>query len=781
MAVEFEDGLYSIRLARWTNICVDVAGGGDASTTNVQLWSYYGGGGQIVNVTNQDDGFQIMFPLTGKVMDLQNGTVDPAQGGTLNVWQWPFNGGGAQRWDFIATGDTAVVNGDNLPVYMIASKVDTNYCLVGEGNAYADGTNLKVGTRSSAYSTMYYVFAPLLTPPTGTYKIASYLAGSAVLGVSGHSNANRASCVLEAETNDSNWQVFKIDNLDDSTCSIRCVENGKALHSLRTGSSTQFQNGDNLGLVTWNASSAQRWVTKYQGRQATRNGESMPLYKLINRFGDFQPCADVNGSKATPQTNVRMWQMADKDAQLFWLVPTEAYGKTLSVPSNIQGSLNGEYGTLLGANQDGTVYPAWNGVGEEWKVRYRTRTRKNNQAVGTRSEWSKWKALDDGSSTNDGWGVAGSANADAVLGNGIWTASQGAAFSLGTAETSNDLVQVEFQVAQLVHEWGDYVVDAHSGSASQVITIAKVPTGLGFSSAPSVTKNGVNLPYTISGATRKLSKLRIWSDDFFDVSASGNVAISGTLTASKILRIPENNESVAINWALTTQDGVEATGAVTRTVTVDWSSAANMTCTEAWQTGRKMLYITLPSGATDPRLWLDLRPNSAMSDQPLIEVEPKGAAFYVPYPFNAPFKITIVALVNGTPRKFIKEYTARTVSGRMWNFNHTGYCSGEFTKDGPPEETVDTSYTSDERPTTAGTWNRVSMGKVKSQSRSFTSITVDQFDGLGRKRVRELASARYAWYRNQEGEVCRVAIISVNETKHYWGEEFTVEMRRIDT
>lgn len=792
---ELEDGLYSIRWVTNTNFCMDVAGGADANWANVWNYTYDGSAGQIAYVSKKNNGYVIGFPMTGRVVDLAGGVAVAQQ----NIQLFPFNDSPAQIWNLIATGDVAAVGGNTYPVYFIQSTSSNHgedeseeggsnsgasnvqWCIMAKG-AY-NGANIIIENQYAEWNSKgRWVFVPVQAVPTGAYKISPYLSSSSVLSVAGHSSANGASCVLEAEVEDSNWQVFKVDQLTDGSCSIRNVQHGHALDLNRSDNAPEPNDGDDVILWPWHAYDNQRWLTRYRGNDSERNGVTLPMYQIVNKFGSAQPTIDVNGYSDAPQSNVVIWtnrySNAGREAQQsFWFVPTEAYGTDLTVPSSVVGYVDGEYGSLLGTTISSVIYPAWYGTGEEWKVRYRFRTRTVDKANSYRSDWSNWKSLDLGSEVNDGWDVAGYPTANAVMGDGRYLASEGVDFTIGSTGSATDLIDVEFQVKQLVHEWGQFVVDAHSGSASQICTVAYRPS-LTINSV-TLDHRGAVVSYT-SNFNRDGNKIKISVDGMFTCEGS-NLPNSGTLSSRTIRSIPSENKQAVVSWQITSIDGVSNYGSVIKTISVDFSGAETMSCTEQFISASHLLRITIPSGSSSSRVWII---NSSANDDS-IEITSKSQVFYIPYPLTKSFTILAVGVFNGVMKVFKKTYQSRNEITRLWNFDtdsasNNDYCIGTWAIDNLPEESVTTTASNDDRPTTSGGWNRVIIGKTRSQTRNISSVIIDEIDPTGRDRVVRLSKARYAWYRTPEGEVVRVAIVSVSETRRYYGTEFQVEMRRID-
>lgn len=799
---EIPDGLYSIRLHAAPRMCVDVAGAKDRQFTNIDVWEYYGGAGQLAYVSKKEKGYVIGFPLTGCVIHVRNGRARPG----TNVFQYPYNNEDSQYWNFVDSGQINVVNGVTLKAYFVNTILTEEDPYEGQEGDHpqfepkqlglhaegtTDGSNINIDyTWQATDHKFMFLFSPMPTLMDGTYRITSYLSGDGCLGVSGNSIAKGAKCVLVAPVEDSNFQIFKVENFDSGYCCIRCIETGFVLDSYKSGTGTDPDNPTPVILYPWKASDNQLWTMRYKNTKKW-NGIESPIFNIIMKHGTFHPAIDARGKNAVPTTRVFILPLSNSersDEQSFWFTPADAYGKNLTVPTDIHGYAEGSYGNRIGIDVSNVgrqiiVNPAWKGDGEEWQIRYRWRSRNaTDKWNSTRTSWGDWQAIDTGYKINNGWGYPGQGNATVTMGDGRYSASEGVAINMGLTGTSRDYAEVEFEIRQIMHEWGAYSVDAHSGSATGIVVVA-AKADLTIDSVV-IDHNGATVDYT-SSFKRHQNKIKIWVDKMFEVSGS-DLKNTGTLTTPTLKRLPTGSEDgtaeLTVKWSITTCDGITNTGATIVDAAISFTDAPTFTPTEEYfVNSNHTLRIRCPQNVSYIRWWLF----PDQEEDNVIEINSNTKLGYIPYPLTKAFKVLIVGISNGSMVKFENSYPNRNEITRLWNFDDSSgmnhdYCIGTWANDNPPEESVNTTASNEDRPTTSGNWNRVTIGSVRSQSRSITSVIIDELDASGRERVKRLSAARYAWYRNPEGEVVRVAIISVNETRKYWCDEFSVEMRRID-
>ncbi|MDQ6419373.1 family 43 glycosylhydrolase [Paenibacillus sp. LHD-117] len=81
---------------------LDVAGGGTANGTNVQIWDDYNNSAQEWRITSLGDGaYKLVNPASGKALDVAG--TGTANGTNVHIWQ-DYGGSPAQRWAIIWNG-----------------------------------------------------------------------------------------------------------------------------------------------------------------------------------------------------------------------------------------------------------------------------------------------------------------------------------------------------------------------------------------------------------------------------------------------------------------------------------------------------------------------------------------------------------------------------------------------------------------------------------------------------------------------------------------------------
>lgn len=96
-AIANGDGTYRL-LNPNSGKSLDVAGAGTSDGTNVQIADYNGSGAQKWTfVSNGDGTYRLLNPLSGKVLDVASGGITDG----TNVQIWSNNGSGAQKWVLI--------------------------------------------------------------------------------------------------------------------------------------------------------------------------------------------------------------------------------------------------------------------------------------------------------------------------------------------------------------------------------------------------------------------------------------------------------------------------------------------------------------------------------------------------------------------------------------------------------------------------------------------------------------------------------------------------------
>lgn len=407
---------------------------------------------------------------------------------------------------------------------------------------------------------------------------------------------------------------------------------------------------------------------------------------------------------------------------------------------------------------------------------------------------------------------------------------------LGTNAGEMDRVYIEFQVRPWSYSFREIDgLTSHGGSASQRFMLAYKPT-LTLSNLK-VDAYGISVDYE-SDLHRSSNKIEITNletmtqidySGMANLSSSsvrykrmrnqkkcdtGTAAYSGTYYADFGSIIPSVGDEVLLGWKIASVDGIVNSGvSLLPVVSSDFSNADSVTLPTTFLTnGSRILRVACQSGGLtyfenrSAVAWLTInhRPDGTespsqfvanSSNSPYLETIQiprtelsNGDFFAIPYPFGKPFKVTVVGNgSNDVAKRFeyyhaaFKDFRSRT---RMWNYG-TYFAKDEwyevFVNTGDnPMETVTTALTNRATKTTERKWEIVQFGNTPEQPRSVTGAVYPGVMSDYIQRTEKFAKCKFAWYRSFDGEVMRVAITSVRETRKTWGDEITIEMRRTD-
>ena len=136
-------GTYYIRSARNLSYVLDVTGGSNKDSANVQLYSSNRTGAQQWKVSVDSDGYVTFTNVrSGKVLDLCSAKA--VNGG--NLQQYRSNGTKAQKWKLVSNGDGS---------FVIQSAVNPSYVIDLDGDVTKNGSNLQVyrsnGTKAQSW------------------------------------------------------------------------------------------------------------------------------------------------------------------------------------------------------------------------------------------------------------------------------------------------------------------------------------------------------------------------------------------------------------------------------------------------------------------------------------------------------------------------------------------------------------------------------------------------------------------------------------------------------
>ena len=700
-----------------------------------------------------------------------------------NVFQHDWDGTKAEVWNIEDAGSTVVVDGQTMEAYFISTTLDTTKVLT-----INTGGNAVIYSRTASDTlNKKYAFVPIGSVPEGTYRLIPQVDKTVCIGVQGNSDAAGAWCVHET-TNDSNnecnYQVWKVDHINDGLCSIRCAANGNALAS-------KVSKGLYYGAVEeWIASSAELWVARMLG-SASYNSDNMPTYHVAVQEGQSNLVLDAFGmeDQLTRATSLSKWACLTAGAQTlarqrYLFVPAEAYAASgVSVPTNLALMGDGAIGDNLGANGVAYVYPCWQGDGSEWQVRWCYQYRAvgdtkycADDISGNKNGWSPYYALGDSSKANNGWGAQGYGNCTATFVNGWYIADQPIILSkLGIASGKYDGYHIYFEVRQVVHDYGELGVDAHGGTASGYMWVCWQPT-IAFSNLV-ISPDGVSIDYTMQPVRAK-NNIKI-SCDYFTIDAQA-VKSTGTLTTSKLKAIPNVSAStidVNLAWEITSATELTSTGSTIVQATNNMANASVLTgVQETWIAVTRRLAVQLPSGVSKQRMWLNID-----GEDELIECSCIGRTFDVYYPFNRAFSLKCYAIQNNVVKTWSKSYQPQACKVRCWNWSAGGYFELAYGIGNTPQESIKTTPTVQSRKTTMRRWSLTQMGNAFDRSHSVTGALVDELYANAYAAIDALSRCKFAWYRNPEGEVIRVAVASVTANEVREGiHQISIENKRVD-
>ena len=562
-------------------------------------------------------------------------------------------------------------------------------------------------------------------------------------------------------------------------------------------------------------------------------------YWAVSRYVLTYQLQNIEGTLTYPQFTLINASFTGNALDNQWfLTRAHAYDSKLTVPTKLALDVSDSPNySIVGVSGDADLYPSWiGGDNAGWQLRYRfvacRYVTDESPAMNHDVADSTWKSIFDDDPANDGWGDNEIYNCEAVLSYNESNANGRGASGryrsvlpihavLENQNGSMDKVTVEFQVRAWNPQFKSIEgLTCHGGSASAQFTIAYRPT-LTFSNLK-VDAYGISVDFS-SDFARDSNNIVISNSEYFaqmdtselsDYDSSseryrrllnqrlcenGLAEYSGTYYADFAGPIPAVGDRIPLSWTITTVDGVTVSG--TELVTVsssDFSDADAVACpTEYTSDGSRILNIDVSgfdSGSARCWLIINRRPNGTDSasefeftadNNPyldIVEVNHDGTVIEIPYPFGCPFKVMVFGDHGDRAGRFehihsaFDEFRDRT---RMWNYDG-GWYEIFVNKGDNPDESVSTSYSSNAVKATERKWETVQFGNTPEQSRSVSGVVVSSLMDNYVQRTLEFSKCKYAWYRSFDGEVMRVAVTSVKETRMVWGDSVSVEMRRID-
>ncbi len=582
------DGTYTLVPASATGCAMDIVNALDENDTTVQIWTRLTASdavkvdAQIVQVMTVSTGVYLLrFPLTGKVMDL---TANPAAGNA--VVEYAESGSGCQKWKIVDTGATASLVGNytttasNFELYTIESNANTSFSVK---SGTASGTALTLAATDTTASTQQWAFLPLYTVTDGTYFIGCVNDPSVVCDVAYKSTANGSRVFIDSK-NGGNNQIWNFSNNTDGTVSITDTNSGKLLSCGLSGVS-----GTEVYIWANDNHDDQHWLVVLESCMLY-NGQMYPIYEIKAKVGT-DLSLDYAGGSTQIENRLQIWTTNGTNAQRFILIPTEAYGSSMPVPSSLAlrfpdgrdqtgpwGNCPPTYGITDGIeNSNGswtTVFkPSLVCTTKTLQVRYRTKSllASNHNSGG----WGPWRSLADDSTANEGLGKMWSANVTMIKSGSRLVSPHGIYVTVGTGSGQSDLVYIEVQARSYTDSYGDSAASAHGPTFDGTCQVvwAAWPT---FSAA-AISHDGIWIPYTSTlSANDTAAKLKVSATDsigntVFNSYANTSMSASDTFKVpySRLAEIPADGATLHLSWTMTSGYGVVRSDTPSVTVSSD--------------------------------------------------------------------------------------------------------------------------------------------------------------------------------------------------------------------
>lgn len=764
MAVD--DGTYVVRNVANTSLCVNSCGATDGNGANVWLYTFDETDASYVTVWTRSDGSrQMMFPATGKCIDIANNTV--AQG--ANVQQYSDNDTPAQRWTITqVSGKTVSYDGVTYDVHKIYATEtvgeDTEYLLEVEGTGTpSSGTNLCIAVDETTSTDQMWFFVPANPVPTGTYRIHPAVDTSLVLDVAGGSTGIGTRILIYGQNYNNNqcWWLQEAEETGRSkisACHGIFSTDGRVLATYDTNAATS---GQMVCIDGDRGDTDQRWVLTPHGT-SRYNGSTVPTYMVRNYAAQgTSEVLDVTGGSSTVGTWLQLWEQNLSDAQRFYFEPWSMSSDDLPVPAGLALSKSASGANAareLAANGTTTWHPVWRCTGTTYKGRYRYRMRKVGKSI---DSWGVWRSMADGSPANDGLGTTFRPNVT------VSETPVKVSPSITLPEVDNatyDYGEVQFELSRYESDYrGRTGLCAHGATANatvrlawdpdvSVTEVAWSPDGLrvGYSSdylrgGNTVTVSGgvMSEPYTVTGVPR-----------------AGTVVVP----PEYMRRVPSEGEQVTLTLTMET-DAWSTTGS--HAVDVAWDASHGLSVVPEYaDSDRGTKLVTVPRTSSDI-CWLVWDGQTERCEE--VSSTPATRTFEVVHPFATAYDVFVLSTSGSSWGASGDSMPAVPGDGFWWNWHSS---------DGPGCARVRvglSSTPSGEDKHEYSSTSFVTVGREHPAVRFGDSSTVDRSvsgavtSGLGgdtpyatRTDLLALGDAHHAIFRDPLGGRYRVAVTGVD-------------------
>lgn len=757
---ELADGTYVVLTALNTNCALECRRASDADYENVRIFTKNNSDAQFITViTNSDGSRRMIFTMSGKSIDVNGGNIQ----NETNVQQFSNNDSRAQKWNIVPDGGSISVGGTTYSTYIIKCFANNNFAMDVYKKNGASGTNVQIFSVTGGHN-QQWVFIPKDPVPLGTYLIRSALDTNAVLDVCGASSANGANIQLYGE-NDGNNQIWRVQEYSSGLMTLYCVGSGKVMS---VGANAP-KNGQNVQQWVGYQGHPFKWYAEPSGSMSI-NGATVPTYRL-HYLTSQGFVLDAAGGKSTPKTNIQVYANNGSRAQLWAFQPFSILANSLPVPEKFGISVKqGGWSTdsAITANGVTSIYLSWQCSGTTYQIRYRSRQRKPNQAIG---DWSSWMSYPDASTANSGWGDIGSANC--VTENTSRKFATKAITMLQPVDGTNvDYKELQFEIRRYEANYnGTSGLHAHGNSIIATFGLTYTPT-LTINSCK-WSPEGLNISYT-SDYHRDGNIITFSSDDIFkecrftDQPYTGNVRIP----QSALLRIPANGEKITIHSAI--MSDIESSTS-NRSVTISYVSSPSLTVSPKTIDDTDSYTTTVTfTPSTDDHVYLSYPGN-------LIECEGSNGNYIVTPPLNTECTIYVFTS-NGSAWGMAS--VKKTMKGKVYVWNWKGKTAViKLNVDKSPEYSDNRDSDNSSQVTTGRVRPVYTFGNTITRSLDVSGVYTDIVPNGKRENMDELTTAEHTIFRNPQGEVLHTAILSVNLTPKgqrsrigEWGEVSVKQM-----
>lgn len=523
---------------------MDVKGASDKSGANVQQWEVTKKDAQIWSATKpENSNWQLVCSLSGKTLTAS---------GSNAIQSDDVDNTNTQRWVISDASSSYTYANKSYPSYYIKQASNTSKALSADANATSGRYNISVANFSSGETRQKWVFLPVpVFTKEQAYQIHSAADPTLVAEISSGSTANGARAIMNTNA-DSDNQTFWVDVDDEDFSIIFMAMHSKKVLDIKGGTAK-----DSAPIIQYTKSGNdnQVWLAVECGT-VTYNKTKYTKYELRSR-SNSNFVMDVSGGAAATSGLITYTRGNNKPNQQFFFVRAEPYAPGVPTPGGLTP-------TSFKRENAGTITVSglkFSSKETKFQARYMTRTYTANRASYTDSAW---KAIDDDSTSRNGWGDAYTATFTQSPVDGKITLPFNKTFTLSSEARSID---VYIQVRAFRSSYGDYKV-AHGGTKQTIIKLrqTEVLDFSGFTGEMNDNKFGIRAAFNpLTGCNVEILRGRLV--DNYGVPFSEWTQVTGTesilFTAEDtLLRFPNfaNNELIWFEYTLITDDEVMMTG-----------------------------------------------------------------------------------------------------------------------------------------------------------------------------------------------------------------------------